>query len=1016
MPHQTEPAIFSRAYSPPLAVGKRFFLHGFWDFILRNSYRTVQTNVKGYALFRVASGAGCLRVGEVQRSLKSGMIVAVSAGSVAEFVPEPGDALHIAEILLDFQEGLDTLQDHAAIRESLAAHLLTPLPASTEMYSAWNALRSELNSMEVFQESVLELLLRQILIYLYRTCLAEEKPAAVSGKAAQERVNEVIQYIDRNILYLKNVYRVSEALSYNYSYLSHVFSAVTGRSLRDYFLQKRFEKAIELLRDNLSIAEVSAMLGYAAVHSFSRAFSRQVGRPPGSFQKKSALPVHHTVLKQSFDDFEGPLLEWEIDQVYGSMKTLELVSYPRHSGQRSLAMEYNVVSDWRVDRYSRYRKDLSVRGMKYFSFWAKATSPVRVEVVILDSHQREFVKLVDVGNVGAVVCIPLEEFLPRNGTWPINLKNGVGVIFFFRGIQNTAKPSIGRLFIDDVAFVDTDISTLTESSSRTDLIELHKKKSPFLQPPAVIVRPRSQSELNELCQGAEHPTGVQLVLREDLAVYSVFGRPMGTLSGVFVKIYQKIIPVLTVSDRKTVDQLLDYLNEKNFQDVFILSKQEDLIRYVHEQNCILRGILDRTEEAGNPDELSALCNACGIRVLLLGEDVPGSLVSELENRQTTVWLQQAFQEKELAVRFHRMLTSGAMGMIVDRADALRCVMSVYEDQTQLHTPRLLAYGYDNLYFWNSMEAAEAAADVHADGIVLDVFMTKDRQFVAISEREIEHSSCDLSGNIEDYTWEELRHIRFNRDAKLRHKGSRLTRLTDFFQALAYRDIRLYLVVYEDDAWVIDMLRDLVREAGMERRVVYVVGGTAQIQNIRHKIPGAAILNRGLYDSPQNTKLSLPEILMNVQLYNTGFMSRYQRTEAFFTTMYALWCRGIPIQPYYFDNWEDLIAFFLGGAAGMVTNQAERMNSWMRALLSAEEVIHLTAGQTREIGAEMLTYGGRRERVRPEIQILEGQLKADGNRLTAEKAGKGYVMLWYTFEIEDGLYYRKYTQPVPVVSE
>ena len=298
----------------------------------------------------MASGAGCLRVGEVQRPLKSGMIVAVSAGSVAEFVPEPGDALHIAEILLDFQEGLDTLQDHAAIRESLAAHLLTPLPASTEMYSAWNALRSELNSMEVFQESVLELLLRQILIYLYRTCLAEEKPAAVSGKAAQERVNEVIQYIDRNILYLKNVYRVSEALGYNYSYLSHVFSAVTGRSLRDYFLQKRFEKAIELLRDNLSIAEVSAMLGYAAVHSFSRAFSRQVGRPPGSFQKKSALPVHHTVLKQSFDDFEGPLLEWEIDQVYGSMKTLELVSYPRHSGQRSLAMEYNVVSDWRVDQ------------------------------------------------------------------------------------------------------------------------------------------------------------------------------------------------------------------------------------------------------------------------------------------------------------------------------------------------------------------------------------------------------------------------------------------------------------------------------------------------------------------------------------------------------------------------------------------------------------------------------------------------------------------------------------------
>lgn len=417
------------------------------------------------------------------------------------------------------------------------------------------------------------------------------------------------------------------------------------------------------------------------------------------------------------------------------MKSMEFVPYPKHSGRHSLAMDFNVTSEWRVDWYARYRRDLSVKGMKYLSFWIKATSPVRVEVVITDSHMQGFIKMVDVGTVGAVVCIPLEEFRPRSGTGQMDLLSGVGVEFFFRGIHNVSKRTAGRLFVDDLVFVDADISTLTEISSRSDQVDIVRSESAILMPPPVIARPRNQTELNELCQGTDHPVGIQLLLHEDLTVYSVFGSPMGTLSSVFVKLYQKVMPVFTVSDQKTADALMAYLNEKSFQDVFILSKKEELIRYVHEQYCILRGILDLTDEAANPDDLCALCNANGVRILLLGEQTPAALISALQERQMTVWIQQSFEEEGLPLRYHQMLTGGAMGLVVDRPKELAEVMKLYGDHTMLHTPLIQAYGYGHQYPWDTLEAAKAGHAAAVSGIVLDIFLTKDAELVAIPERE-----------------------------------------------------------------------------------------------------------------------------------------------------------------------------------------------------------------------------------------------------------------------------------------
>ena len=1008
-----------------MAVGAAFRLHGFWNCRPRKPYRPPADRTQSYDLFYVATGGGELRTPGGRLPLKSGVSFLALSDSGVELIPDSETGLSFSQMRFAFQESCRPIGDDAIIRENLPFHLLYPAETGTDTYSAWNALTGELRAGDVFHESMLEILLRQLLIYFYRSCVrVKDAPPVLRTAGGRENVvDEVIRYIDANILYLKNVSKISEALGYNYSYLSHTFSEATGTSLRDYFLTKRFEKAIELLKDDMSITEVSNMLGYAAVHSFSRAFTRQIGRSPGSFQQKNRLVTRQKPTRRVFDNFEGDSLDWEIDRVYGSMQTIELVPYPRHSGTRSLAMEFNVTSDWRVDRYERRRADFSIRGMKYLSFWAKATSLVTVEIVLTDSRWQTFAKTIDISNIGAVICIPLDEFAPRDESREMTLQNGVGLHFFFRSINNIEKPSIGRLFLDDVEFTDADISMLTESSSKNDLLEFTRPQSAFLMPPSVIARPRNQSELNRLCQGDDHPTGIQLALHEDLTVYSVTGAPLGTLSSLFVKIYQKLLPVFMVSDQKTVDALMVYLNEKNFQDVFVMSTKADLLRHVHKQYYSLRGILEFTDELPSPDTLHALCNENHVRILLLPEDTPRSVVTALQLRQTTVWLQQFHREDSLDVRYHHMLTSGASGLLIDHPDQLAGAMEKYGGRTMLHTPQVVSYGYERIYPWDSLEAAAAAyEDSGAEFAVLDIFFTKDRRPIAFPEREIERHSLDKLGNVEDYTWEELRKIRYNQDSHLEYRDTHPALLEDFYRFFAPRSLRLFLVVYEDEERIVDQLERLALEFGMEDRVSYVVGGTAQIQHIRRKIPRASVLTRGLYG--QNCRLSLSEILTNVQLYTTQFSPRYDHSVKLSDIIFNLWRRGISSWTYYIDNAADFREYFLSGMMGLFTNQVHSFCGWMKDLSfsgSDGGEIRLRVGESRPLRAVMTTYSQQEIPVSPQITVLSGALRAQGNCLYAEAPGDGAVLLWYEqstalpSEKNSSSYepYRRYTQPIIV---
>ena len=61
---------------------------------------------------------------------------------------------------------------------------------------------------------------------------------------------------------------------------------------------------------------------------------------------------------------------------------------------------------------------------------------------------------------------------------------------------------------------------------------------------------------------------------------------------------------------------------------------------------------------------------------------------------------------------------------------------------------------------NTLEAFKLAIDEKADGIELDVQLTKDKELVVIHDEKIDRSSNGM-GYVKDYTLDELKKFNFN---------------------------------------------------------------------------------------------------------------------------------------------------------------------------------------------------------------------------------------------------------------
>lgn len=125
----------------------------------------------------------------------------------------------------------------------------------------------------------------QLLLRHYTTTSAGTK-GLPRGGLTHNRARRVVEYIEANLGRAVTVRELAEVAELSTHHFVRMFKRSLALTPYQYVLERRVERAKELLRSNAaSLAEVGLSTGFCSQSHFTTAFRRAVGATPAEFQK-----------------------------------------------------------------------------------------------------------------------------------------------------------------------------------------------------------------------------------------------------------------------------------------------------------------------------------------------------------------------------------------------------------------------------------------------------------------------------------------------------------------------------------------------------------------------------------------------------------------------------------------------------------------------------------------------------------------------------------------------------------
>ena len=99
-------------------------------------------------------------------------------------------------------------------------------------------------------------------------------------------IKMVVDYCSKHYTNELSLAMLSEELHMSKYYISHIFGSKLNMGFNDYVNSLRISKACLLLaRDELSMTDISNMVGFATIRTFNRAFLRHTGQSPSDYRR-----------------------------------------------------------------------------------------------------------------------------------------------------------------------------------------------------------------------------------------------------------------------------------------------------------------------------------------------------------------------------------------------------------------------------------------------------------------------------------------------------------------------------------------------------------------------------------------------------------------------------------------------------------------------------------------------------------------------------------------------------------
>ena len=146
---------------------------------------------------------------------------------------------------------------------------------------------SEITSEQIYSDQQIRAMMEQIIYYTIRGFVSLESVSREkSVSKPEEFCYRIMNYIDTHIYTISSLADVVEVMHYNYSYISDMFKKTTGETLSAYYRRRRLDVArLLLLEGKLSVTQISELLNFSSIYTFSRSYKDYFGVSPNESRK-----------------------------------------------------------------------------------------------------------------------------------------------------------------------------------------------------------------------------------------------------------------------------------------------------------------------------------------------------------------------------------------------------------------------------------------------------------------------------------------------------------------------------------------------------------------------------------------------------------------------------------------------------------------------------------------------------------------------------------------------------------
>lgn len=243
-----------------------------------------------YEITYIYSGKGRFFINDKQYEVKKGDIIINRPGDMHEGEADTIEPFRFFYLGFLFSEVREEEQELLSSIKNILDDLKHPIAIErTSIKEIFTKAYKEFISGDQYSRYLVKNYLMEILITTCRNFKESDKATSLEYEIKEEKLlDRIISYIDINFEKNIRIEDIAAEFGYSSSYISHLFSKQMGISIKNYYDNKRLEKAFKLLKESgMSISDIAAKLNYKSLYSFSRAVKDKYGSAPTTIRNLS---------------------------------------------------------------------------------------------------------------------------------------------------------------------------------------------------------------------------------------------------------------------------------------------------------------------------------------------------------------------------------------------------------------------------------------------------------------------------------------------------------------------------------------------------------------------------------------------------------------------------------------------------------------------------------------------------------------------------------------------------------